>query len=142
MIGSYPLQDALEIGDYSCAKLLKERGAKLKQQNEGDYKILISSVKGAGLTKDLRILDLVLDWGVDPNSRDLRTGYYALTQAVWDNDVRIAKALVERGVDPCLQEPDGNMPLDVARDLKRSSQLVGYLESVTDCKVQEKGSSK
>lgn len=132
-IRSYPLEDALEIGDMACAQLLREKGAKLEQNGGDSYKLMVSAVKGVVLTGNLKLLDLVIGWGVDPNAIDPKTGFYSLSQAVWDNNIKVAQALLDRGVNPCLRESDGSTPLDVARSLKRSAGLISLLESVTQC---------
>jgi ankyrin repeat protein len=132
-IGSYPLQDALEVGDMACAQLLREKGAKLEPNGGDSYKLMVSAVKGVVLTGNVKLVDLVIGWGVDPNASDPKTGFYSLSQAVWNDNLKVAQALIDRGVNPCLRESDGRTPLDIAKSFKVSLELIRFLESVTHC---------
>jgi ankyrin repeat protein len=133
MIGSLPIQDALEIGAGDCAEMLIEHGSNTHRDRNSAFKVLVSAVKGAIKTGNVALIDRVIGWGVDPNAQDPKTGYSALTQAIVDDSVELARALISRGTNPCIREADGNTALDVARYLRRSTQLIAYLESVTHC---------
>ncbi|HVY24808.1 MAG TPA: hypothetical protein VG962_15790 [Steroidobacteraceae bacterium] len=130
---SFPLWDALGIGDMNCAALLREHKAQLEYQKNDRYQILVFATKGAVVTGNMKLFDLVLSWNIDPNTRDPKTGFYALSEAVWTNNVTVAKALVDRGVNPCLRDIEGRTPLYIAKLLKESQELINYLESVSHC---------
>jgi ankyrin repeat protein len=128
-IGTRPLHHALSLGEVACATLLKERGAKLDQTDVRGT-VLDAAVNGAVKTGDMTIIDLPLSWGVSPNVRS-KYGNSALATAVWLNSTAAVETLLSKGVDPCIADSREDVtPLTLARDLKRSPEMVSLLEAV------------
>ncbi len=131
-IGALPLHDALEVGDADCARIIKDAGARIDALDYKGHTILAAATSAAARTGNIAVVDLVIGWGVDANARD-RDGATALHQAVWGNSSQIVKALLDRGLDPCVKNGIGQTPLAMARNLKRSNEVIVLLTPVTKC---------
>jgi ankyrin repeat protein len=133
-VDTRPLNKALELGELGCAALLRDRGASIDGLDPGGRTLLDSAVAGAVLRKDMSIIDVPLHWGVDPNVRST-IGSTALTTAVWLNSADAVRILLARGVDPCIPDSrsEDRIPLNIARNLKSSAEVVELLEQATNC---------
>jgi cyclin-dependent kinase inhibitor 2B len=136
MIGSLPLEDAFAVGDLDCAKIIRNAGGRIDLPDTA-YKILAGAVDAAARTRNMAVIDLAISWGIDPNTRG-PDGSTALHQAVWDNSAVVSKALLSRGVNPCIRNRIPQTPLDMARNLHRS-EVIDLLVRTTHCPEQEGG---
>lgn len=60
-------------------------------------------------------------------SRGPYNGYTALHDAIWQNNVEVAKVLIDAGANLTLKAHSGETPLDFAR-AKHASQIVAMIE--------------
>lgn len=134
-VDTLPLNKSLELGELECSKLLKERGAKIDRLDPGGRTILDSAVMGAVHAENTALIQLTLDWGVDPNVRG-QFGATALSTAVWLNSVSATSFLLKKGVNPCIEGTKGleGTPLDIAVNLGRSQELIALLKDASRCK--------
>jgi ankyrin repeat protein len=120
--GFSPLEDALAMGDMTCAGQLKVAGASVNKRGASGQSILQFAVKGAFRTGDTSIIKLVLSWGVDPNVLSSGRAVTALHEAIWGNPGQDAEPVVvellRSGVNPCIADGTGQTALDVAKNLK------------------------
>jgi ankyrin repeat protein len=133
-VDTRPINKALELGAAQCAMLLKDKGARINGFDPAGRTVLDSAVAGAVHARDLSLIDLALRWGISPNARS-RNGSSALITAVWLDSAAAFQFLLQRGVDPCITQSNDtkNRPLDFARALKRSDDIVRLLEDATRC---------
>lgn len=84
----------------------------------------------------------LLEFGIDPNTKDPKSGRTALMEASSKGHIEIVKKLLEFGADPNIQHPYAGTALDLARFGRRqffhntarwksASELVELLEKVT-----------
>jgi ankyrin repeat protein len=132
MIGALPLEDAFGVGDLECARIIRSAGAKVDPPETG-FRILRAAVDAAARTGNLAAIDLAIEFGIDLNRSRGSDGGTALHEAVWVNSARVAQALLSRGINPCATNTIPQTPLDMARNLQRSPELIEVLASVTRC---------
>lgn len=130
--GATPLMTAFDIGDVQCARIIKDAGGQTNAQEAGGRTLLMCAVGAAARSGDMKIVDLAIAWGSNPNERT-SGGMTALHEAVRVNSAKVAEALLTRGADPCIRNGLGQTPLDMAISLKRSEFLIGVLRGVTRC---------
>ncbi|HXG93921.1 MAG TPA: ankyrin repeat domain-containing protein [Blastocatellia bacterium] len=132
------LLEAARTGDESLLRLLIERGADVKSAGAGALfhaarsdcakclELLINGTDRRTLTQagavlspptwDGRVVNLLLDKGVDANTREPKGNTLLMLAAASDAvSVDTIKALIERGADVNAKNPDGKTPLDFAR---------------------------
>lgn len=141
--GFAPLEGALFMGDMECIRLLRNAGASIDTHGKSGQSLMEFAVKGAERSGDVAILQLVTSWGISINvsSTGGRT-FTALHQAAWINTPQIADSIVAEllrlGADPCIPASDGQTPLDMAINLKRSPKVQARLRSaMTACSQRE-----
>jgi ankyrin repeat protein len=132
VIGARPLHTALEVGDSECARIVKNAGGRIDLYDDRGHTVLTAAAAAASRGGNVGLVDLVLGWGVDPSARD-RDGSTALHQAVWDNSAHLVRQLLARGADTCLQNRFGQTPLEMAKNLHRSKELIELLVPVSGC---------
>lgn len=125
--GFSALENALSMGDITCASLLKEAGADVNKRGLSGQSILQFAVKGVMRAGDTGILKLVLSWGVDPNVLSSGRAWTALHQAVASNpgqdSTPVVAELLRSGVDPCIADGTGQTALDMAVNLEQSDSV-------------------
>jgi ankyrin repeat protein len=129
VLNSLPLLTAFDIGDVECARLIRAAGGKPDGREKGGRTLLMAATGAAARRHDTAILNIAISWGSGPNDQD-QQGSTALHQAVMDNSADVAKALLERGADPCLRNSISQTPLDMAINLSRSRPLIEVLQAV------------
>ena len=81
----------------------------------------------AAFQKNLVVLKLLLDYGLDPNARATKNGYTPLHNAVSANNIDAARLLLQYGANKNIRGLDGLTPLDKARkEEKRELILLLY----------------
>jgi ankyrin repeat protein len=101
-IGSLPLLTAFAVGNIECAQALRNAGAPVNSRDSGGHTILFSAVGTASRSGDMSLIDVALKWGIDKNDQSA-DGFTALHYAVWNQSPAVVKALLQRGVDPCVK---------------------------------------
>ena len=77
--------------------------------------------------KNLLVVKLLLDYGLDPNARATKNGYTPLHNAVSANNIDAARLLLQYGANKNIKGLDGLTPLDKARkEEKRELILLLY----------------
>jgi ankyrin repeat protein len=134
--GTLPLLAAFDVGDMSCARIIRSAGGRAEGHDQSGRTILICAVGAASRSRNTQILDLAISWGSGPNERT-GGGATALHEAVRVNSPEVARALLARGANPCIRNDLGQTPLDMANNLKRSPALIEVLRPVTRCAGNE-----
>jgi Ankyrin repeats (many copies) len=130
---SLPLHEALGMGDMACISLLREYGAN-PDVGQGDQQSSMTyATKGAVLTGNLKLLELPIAWGVDPNIRGGGRGWTALFEAIFAKNLTVVKALIALGVNPCVRDENGTAPIDYARSVRGSAEMIDVLAKSMDC---------
>jgi ankyrin repeat protein len=80
----------------------------------------------------MSILDLAINWGIDRNARS-DDGSTALHEAVSIRSLKAIEALLDRGVDPCIENAIGQTPLAMAVNLRRERGIIDLLKRKTQC---------
>lgn len=57
--------------------------------------------------KDSTIIEILLDYGFDPNAKGIKNGYTPLHDAVWATNMEAVKILLKRGANPGIKNKDG-----------------------------------
>jgi ankyrin repeat protein len=132
-IGALPLHTALEVGDRECAQMIRLAGGQIETLDDRGFSTLSAATLGGSRAGTPELIDLVISWGVNPNTRD-RDGATSLHHAVRVKSAEMVAWLLARGVDPCLRNGIGQTPLEMAKNLERSSVLVSALHTLP-CKA-------
>ena len=125
--GFTALEDALALGDVTCTTLLTKAGASTQSPDQRKESLLEFAVRGAIHTDRIDILQLVLSWGVDPNTQSGERRWTALHEAVWWNNELTVRELLRSGADPCIADSTKQIPLDIAINLKISAPIQNAL---------------
>lgn len=111
--GSTPLGWAAEANQLEAAEFLIRHGATLDPaacpERFACAERLASPLHRAA-TRSPEMVRLLLDHGVDPNSRD-SDGTTPLTNSTWSDSIRCMQILLENGADPDMGNRDGFTPL-------------------------------
>ncbi len=138
--GFAPLEEALSMGEMECITMLKAAGASINTHGKSGQSLMQFAVKGAERSGDITLLRLVMSWGVSVNVMSTGRGrtFTGLNEAAWINTPQVAESVVAEllrlGADPCIPASDGQTPLDMAMNLKRSAKVQAQLRSaMTAC---------
>ena len=128
-----PLQEALGMGDVSCATVLYKAGASL-QNSDQQLTVMMAATQGAIRTNSFTIIDLVLSWGVDANLAG-SSGWTALHEAAASNrgTEALVRYLLDRGVNPC-STSRGMTPQRLAILGRRPQGLIDALSTDPLCR--------
>jgi ankyrin repeat protein len=127
-IGSLPLLTAFAVGNIECAQALLNAGAPVDSRDSGGHTILFSAVGTASRSGDMSLIDVALKWGIDKNDQSA-DGFTALHDAVWSQSPAVVKALLQRGVDPCVKNKIDQTPLAMAINLNRDPEMIKSLQN-------------
>jgi ankyrin repeat protein len=133
VIDSLPLLTAFDVGDMECARLIRMAGGNPGKPEKGGRTILMAAADAAARKHEIALIDNAISWGGNVNGQD-QNGTTALHVAVDANSAEVAKALLERGADPCLRNGISQTPLHMAVNLHRSPDLIEILRKATQCK--------
>ncbi len=86
-----------------------------------------TALHAAMFQKDMEIVRLLLDYGMDVNAIGPKNGYTPLHDAVWGNNPEAAKLLLARGADRTIRNKSGQTALEKARS-EGKEELVQILE--------------
>ena len=104
---------ACYFGHFEVAEYLLKAGAPVNFPSRNTVKATpIQSATAAGYAK---IVDLLIKYGADPNSRE-QGGYTPLHAAAQNGDIEMIRTLLYGGADLSLRSNDGKSPLDLARE--------------------------
>lgn len=79
------------------------------------------------ITRDLRVRELLLERGADPNTM-LQHKWTPLQQAIWFDNLPLVQILLEHGADPDLKAMDDESPMELAHEFKFFDALKLLLE--------------
>jgi len=105
-----------------AVQFLIEQGADLEAASRNEAINGIRPLHTAAFVHSPRLVELLLDAGADVNGRT-GTGATALHTAAQNDDVEVAKVLIERGADPLIVEENGRRPADLA-----TGEVAGLLD--------------
>lgn len=74
-----------------------------------------TALHAAMFQKNIKIVKLLLDYGLDVNAIGPKNGYTPLHDAVWGNNPEAAKLLMERGAKTDIKNKEGQTPLEKAQ---------------------------
>ncbi|TVQ82503.1 MAG: ankyrin repeat domain-containing protein [Micavibrio sp.] len=87
-----------------------------------------SAIHWSILQRDDKGLDLLLEYGTDPNLRKPRTAETPLLQAIRHGTDHAVEKLLEKGADPNLRDRDNTPPLLLAAEFQRNKNgLLGAM---------------
>jgi ankyrin repeat protein/uncharacterized protein YecT (DUF1311 family) len=155
--GESPLRTAMRVNNLAIARLLLQAGADVHQRQSreggawqrGDT-ILMGTIDSYSLHKDQSAIQLLLDFGANPNDRNEDrymeecerssgrcdwAGNSALTFAASRGLYDVVRLLLERGADPSWERTDGRDALKVAekhRRVKTAALLKQYMFRTTE----------
>ena len=130
-----PLHSAGNFGETELAKILLETclvNKKMVNLNAGDLYGL-SPLHFACRAGNLRMAELLLEWGADPNSQE-KYGFTPLHEAVESNHIEIVRLLIRKGADKNIAiDVDfkpyfvGTKPYDIAK-IRNYKELADLLK--------------
>ena len=111
---TYP-KDALNKAAYNgdveeVAAILKTRPDPDNRDSSGG-----TALHAAMFQKNIKIVEMLIDYGLDVNAIGPKNGYTPLHDAVWGNNPAAAKLLLEKGADPTIKNKEGQTPLEKAK---------------------------
>ena len=74
-----------------------------------------TALHAAMFQKNIKIVKLLLDYGLDVNAVGPKNGYTPLHDAVWGNNPEAAKLLLARGAKTNIKNKEGQTPLEKAQ---------------------------
>jgi ankyrin repeat protein len=108
---------AIENHDHELVRYLLKQGADANAPNEEGWRPLHVAIGRIGVGGPLESVELLLDFGADPNAWDLNHHETPILSAsdsqgldTWD----AAQVLLESGADPNVRRSDGESPLRLA----------------------------
>ncbi|HYU54235.1 MAG TPA: ankyrin repeat domain-containing protein, partial [Gemmatimonadaceae bacterium] len=120
-------RDVLLTGcNFPFAEALRARGAELNPVMWDDETLLHVAIHCCRIAS----AEWLLEKGANPNTARAKNLWTPLHQAASRGNARIVSALLEHGASPKSRDRDGQTPLDVARE-KRRTAVVEVLERVT-----------
>lgn len=126
--GFQPLGLACFFGHYDVAEYLLKAGAAPNSSARNGLKA--APLHSAAAGKHIRIVNLLLQHGADPNLRE-QNGFTPLHAAAQNGDVETIRALLLGGADLTLKSIDGKTAMDVAMDAGHEKATVLLGEGVT-----------
>lgn len=120
-------KDALNKAAYNgnveeVAEILKTKPNPDNRDSSGG-----TALHAAMFQKNIQIVEMLIDYGLDVNAIGPKNGYTPLHDAVWGNNPAAAKLLLEKGADPTIKNKEGQTPLEKARS-EGKENLVRVLE--------------
>lgn len=111
---TYP-KDALNKAAYNgdveeVAAILKTKPDPDNRDSSGG-----TALHAAMFQKNIHIVEMLIDYGLDVNAIGPKNGYTPLHDAVWGNNPAAAKLLLEKGADPTIKNKEGQTPLEKAK---------------------------
>lgn len=73
-----------------------------------------TALHAAMFQKDMKVVQLLLDYGFDVNAIGPKNGYTPLHDAVWGNNPEAVRLLLLQGADPTIRNHDGLTPREKA----------------------------
>jgi uncharacterized protein len=126
--GFHPLGLACFFGHYETAKYLIMAGAAVNSASRNALQA--TPLHSAVAANDLRIVDLLLAYGADPNTRE-QGGFTPAHIAAQNGNLDILRALIFGGADLDARTDEGKLPVDVAMDARQESAARLLLEGIT-----------
>ncbi len=92
-----------------------------------------TALHGAMFQKDLSIIEMLLDYGFDPNAKGIRNGYTPLHDAVWATNIDAVKLLLRRGAKPDIKNNDGLTAYSFAKN-NGKNEIAKYIKEYSEKK--------
>lgn len=86
-----------------------------------------TALHAAMFQKNIKIVEMLIDYGLDVNAIGPKNGYTPLHDAVWGDNPAAAKLLLEKGADPSIKNKEGQTPLEKAQS-EGKEDLVNVLQ--------------
>ncbi len=122
--GSTPLRSACALTNIAIVKLLISQGADVNAKNHAGITCLTASVQSKQLSK------ILLQNGAKTNPTDI-DGWTAIHHAIHSGTKDTLKLLLDSGVDPMLENREGDDALQLA-SIEGQTEIVGLLVSRPD----------
>lgn len=121
-------KDALNKAAYSgnveeVAEILKTKPDPDARDSSGG-----TALHAAMFQKNIKIVEMLIDYGLDVNAIGPKNGYTPLHDAVWGNNPEAAKLLLAKGADPTIKNKEGQTPLEKAQS-EGKEDLIKVLEN-------------
>ena len=126
--GFHPLGLACFFGQYEAARYLIMAGAAVNSASRNSLQA--TPLQSAAAGNHLRIVDLLLAHGADPNCRE-QGGFTPLHAAAQNGNLDMIRALIFGGADLDARSNDGKLPVDVALEASQEEAAKLLLEGIT-----------
>ncbi len=126
--GFHPLGLACFFGHYETARYLIRAGAAVNSPSRNPLQA--TPLQSAAAGNHIRIVDLLLVNGADPNCRE-QGGYTPLHAAAQNGNLDMIRALIFGGGDLDARGNDGKLPVDVALEANHQEAAKLLLEGIT-----------
>lgn len=113
---NYPIIIAAWKGYTAITQLLLAAGARVDVLDGGGATALHATAY-AGRPDDAKLL---IDAGIDVNARGPANGYTALHDAIWQNNIQVARYIIEAEPDFSIRNHDGETALEMATSRRRT----------------------
>ena len=124
---AYPkdaLHKAANQGDEALvAKILKTKPDPDARDSYGG-----TALHAAMFQSNIKIVQMLINYGLDVNAIGPKNGYTPLHDAVWANNAAAARELLAHGANPGIKGKDGLTPLEKARQ-EGKTELIKVLEA-------------
>lgn len=90
-----------------------------------------TALHDAMFQKDISIVELLLDYGFDPNAKGTGNGYTPLHDAVWATNIAAVKLLLRRGANPGIKNNDGLTAYTFAKK-KGKEEIAKYIKEYAE----------
>ncbi len=135
--GYSALHEVLQRGDLECARLLIEKGANTKLEDEDRSLPLHLAARG----HNPACVQLIMDHGT-PIDRQNRYGDTPLHEAVWGSAFACIKLLIENGADAEIENSHGRTPMVLSIDEGRRESMCFLIELGVDIKKMRYANSR
>ena len=90
-----------------------------------------TALHAAMFQKNIKIVTLLLDYGLDINAIGPKNGYTPLHDAVWANNTEAIRLLLSRGADPTIRNHEGLTPMEKAEQEGKTALVQIFKEKAS-----------
>lgn len=124
---SYP-KDALHKAANQGDEILVAKILKTKPNPDARDSYGGTALHAAMFQSNIKIVQMLINYGLDVNAIGPRNGYTPLHDAVWANNAAAARELLAHGANTGIKGKDGLTPLEKARQ-EGKTELIKVLEA-------------